>query len=262
MAPTDYYQFCDNLWRDWVDRVSILDGPLSKRFTPEHCPEPYLRFGSGTDPVYFVLTNPGAGQSHHKRRQIFQSLTALDPHMRYRQIASELANWYEKKANEQKLNKSAKNRINAMRWLQQRLGKSSTVQFELIPFHSKNLPGKSKLLELMPSSPPLREYHELLRNQLQELSVIGLSAVGTAESISKQIVLKSPWLCWQMEIMGLDPALLELEPLVQKGRKKTSVFAFSQSHGRTSGIVLMMGSNSFPGRKSLDKLAEIMESQR
>jgi hypothetical protein len=92
--------------------------------------------------------------------------------------------------------------------------------------------------------------------------VIGLAAVGTAESISKRSLLNSTWLRWQVEVMGLDPALLELEPLVQKGRKTTSAFAFSQSHGRTSGIVLMMGSNSFPGRKGLDKFAGIMESER
>ena len=70
-----------------------------------------------------------------------------------------------------------------------------------IPFHSKSLPGKRKLLELIPSFPPKCYYQQRLRNELQDLSVIGLAAVNTAESISKQAVLKSPWLRWQAGIM-------------------------------------------------------------
>jgi hypothetical protein len=164
MTSSDYYQFCDNLWRDWVDRKSVLDGPLSERFPQRWCPEPYSKFGTSNAPVYFLFTNPGAGKRHHELEHVFQRPLALESGMPYSRIASHLANWYEGN-----VKNAAKRRIQAMQWLQRRLGKSSIVQFELIPFHSESLPGKGKLLQLMPSSPPLCEYHQRLRNELQSL---------------------------------------------------------------------------------------------
>ena len=145
-----------------------------------------------------------------------------------------------------------------MRHLERLVSADYTIQFESLPFHSKALPGKHRLPDLVKRSELLELYSATLAEALRSLSVIALSAIGSSRSISASAASDHPWLRWQCGLLAMDPVALTLRPLVEKGSKVSSAFLYQWSGPRTSGFVLMMGGNHFPGPKARETIAPII----
>jgi hypothetical protein len=139
------------------------------------------------------------------------------------------------------------------------LGKDCIIQFESIPFHSKSLPSKRKLPELVDSSPLLKRYTQLLSATLRDKSVLAISAVDSSKSISANSVASSAWLSWQAKsLLGIDPAKLKCQPLVKKHGKVSRAFVFQKLDEHVRGFILTMGMGSFPAANGRDTVARTL----
>ena len=177
--------------------------------------------------------------------------------MSYADAARSLAQYYV-----DRLEGAAKTRINAMNHLALLIDADHTIQFESLPFHSKALPGKRRLPDLVKQSELLQSYSVALAEALRPLAVFALSAIGSSRSISASAVNDHPWLRWQCGLLDIEPERLEFQPLVEKGSKVSSAFLYQRSGPRTSGFVLMMGGNHFPGPKARETIARIISVSR
>jgi hypothetical protein len=212
--------------------------------------------------MYVLLTNPGKGLEEQSRKVILGQRKAKSPpvngRMFYSAAAIEFGRHYVKLLEK----RPAGRRIKAMQDLQRQMGCDCIVQLETLPFHSRNLPGKRRLVDQAKSIPILRDYHAALRDALSRISVICLSAVSPSKSISKSAVAKAPWLKFQAELMGIEVSKFETVELARKGRKISSAFLFQRFGTSIRGFVLTMGSNSFPAESARARIGKTFASHQ
>lgn len=245
------------MWQDWLKDRTVLGPELAKKFQLDHAPEPYLCFGEGKSPLYLLLTNPGAGMDHQSRKDLKQGRGCINSRMSYAKASVALGEFYSRKAKFRSA--AARTRNEAAADLQRLLGKDCIIQFESIPFHSKSLPAKRKLPELIDSSPLLKRYTQLLSATLRDKSVIAISAVGSSQSISASSVASSHWLSWQATaLLGIDPSKLKCQPLAKKQGKVSSALVFQKLDEHVRGFILTMGTNSFPAPKRREMIARTL----
>ncbi len=257
MLVTEYQQACEQLWTNWRSGRCVVSSSVANRFQLDYAPEPYLKFGKGTDPLCILTTNPGAGMECQHRDNIVRGEPPIGPDRSYDDTAVALGKYYE-----ERLTGAAKARLGAMRSLQDLVHKDCMLQFETIPLHSAKLPGKRKLPAIVDRCDVLADYSRRLSATLATTSVVALSAVSTVAPISRSSVAESSWLAWQAKLMGLDVSQLEFKRLLERDGKTTCGFAFQRFNNRTSGIVLMMGGNHFPAKQGLIQIANCIGDLR
>ena len=175
--------------------------------------------------------------------------------MSYRSAALELATHYERN-----LKSGAKRRLGAMFELKSLMGADSVTQLEVLPFHSKSLPGKLAIRHLVEETPLLSDYVNRLCKAIAQIkngSVIGLSGVDSSRSISPSSIGRNSWLKWNAEILGIDAAQIQMLKLSQKNGKVTRALLYQRFSEDIRGLILTMGSNSMPDSKGLQKLARL-----
>lgn len=92
-ATAEYESLCERLFREW------LVGGLSRQnlgsvFSTDHCPEPYLDFLPGDDPLIYVTHNPGRGEPFQLRAAVDTPASPIVSRETYRENARRLAAWY------------------------------------------------------------------------------------------------------------------------------------------------------------------------
>lgn len=60
-TTAEYESLCERLFREWLE-PGLGRQNLSSAFSIDHCPEPYLDFLPGDDPLIYVTHNPGRGE--------------------------------------------------------------------------------------------------------------------------------------------------------------------------------------------------------
>ncbi len=57
----DYDKLVEKIWDDWkLGQLSPQPSDyISEKFSLDYLPEPYLQYGEGDSPMYFLSTNPG-----------------------------------------------------------------------------------------------------------------------------------------------------------------------------------------------------------
>jgi hypothetical protein len=253
--------FCERLWTDWLSERVRLPAHVSRRFQLDHAPEPYLRFGNGNGrkPLYLLWTNPGAGMPHQLRNAVKESNGPIRAEMKYYEAALALGDFYLDSA-KSRLKGGARRRNDAMVDLQHRVGADCTIVFESIPFHSRSLPGKATLPNLIRGTELLHDYEAVLKMALSNVSLVAVSAVDSCRSISADSIRRSEWLMWQVSLLGIDPRKVGVEVLATKGDTVSRAFLYQEVAGHVRGIVLMMGSNSLPGTDGRSVLARTLRS--
>jgi hypothetical protein len=251
MISESYRNFCETMWSDWRAKRLSLPPRVSDRFQLDHAPEPYLRFGEGSRPLYALFTNPGIGMSHQRHDVVQAGASCIRPDMSYYEASLALGAFYRSDLPQG----AARTRNDALDHLRRLVGKDCIVLFESLPFHSKALPGKHAIPKLVLETQLLRKYISLLTEALKHVSVIALSAVDSSESISAASVVSNSWLSWQANILGLNPPDMTVVPLVPKGSKITSAFLYQKVSNCIRGFVLTMGGNTFPATEGRKKIA-------
>lgn len=254
MLEHAYWQFCEDLWRGWLDRSVELPQTIRDRFLIDHLPEPYLRFGDGTRPFCLLLTNPGFGMPHQERARIQAGQSCVSADCSYYENAARLAEFYLAHLP----SGGASTRNTAIQSLRELLGCDHVLQFESLPFHSETLPGKHALPSIIRETPLLEEYTRHLTAILRRTSVLTLSAVASDRPITPDSIRTSPWLAWQARLMGADIDALELHPLATKDDRVTVALLCGRQSNRHAAFVLTMGSSSFPAEDGRERLASIL----
>ena len=255
MIAQSYIEFCESLWSDWLSDTVDVPAPFLRDFAPE----PYLRFGeiTATKPLYVLFTNPGAGLQRQHRQEILYGKSCVSSVMSYQEASFKFAASYRSGG----ISHSAKTRNEALEHLRDLCGADCIVQFESLPFHSPELRKKHLIPELVKNTDRLSTYVAHLANAIKHISVVGLSAVGSSQSISASTVADNQWLSWQASsLLGIDPRALRLATLAEKGSKVTSAFLYQRVGDCTRGIVLTMGGNNFPRRDRLNEVAQTLLS--
>jgi hypothetical protein len=222
----------------------------------EYCPEPYLYFlNAPSSELHFLTTNPGAGMSHQHRRLILEGQSIVEQRDSYATNAKRLADFYATA-----LKGNARVRVEAMKRLSALLGNQGFSQFECIPFHSKDLPGKKAVLKLCTENETLSRYIALLTEYLADKDVMAVSAVNSRREIVCEEGYFSDWLLWQTRIMGFSFAQAEKYDIVlhEETHRVTGALLLSRSNNALKAFFLMMGTNSLPGAEGVAKISVIL----
>ena len=248
----DYIAFCEEkLWCAWKQHTLSMPS----RFDLEAAPEPYLYFGTSSNKLVALTTNPGGTMRHQRHAAVRSGRGPLRDKDTYAEAALKLGCFYEKILE----GRPAGHRIANLRKLSSLLGYGGVMQVELIPFHSAALPRKDALLgQINEKDSLLGRYVGLLREFLKNRAVVSIQAVSTRASLSQKTEL-SHWLRWVAKIAGVDPETARFVSLVEKGPKTTCAAWVSKRKPRKA-FVLMMGKNDLPADvgpddKGLRKLA-------
>ena len=229
----DYYDYCDVLHQKWFDKTLQFEDELKELFEVDYSPEPYFVLKNGSNPLFMLLTNPGAGMDFQKHENFEKS--------DYKAFSNILGDIYTSEQFKKDGGANAHRRlIKSIAWANH-LGYNSIVNIETIPFHSRNL-NKSKALDIIGKSWVLSRYQEVLRNFLVNKPVLIVAACGSKTSITLNTIKNSKWLIYQAEIANINIKNLKFKELTKKNGKVSSAMLYDDD----KYIVLMMGSNNLP----------------
>lgn len=229
----DYYDFCDVLHQKWFDKSLVYESEVLDLFDIEYSPEPYFILKQGSNPLYMLLTNPGAGMDFQRHDNFSKS--------DYRNFAKALGDIYTSDQFKVEGGLNAHRRLTKSIDFARYLGFDGIVNIETIPFHSPNL-DKTKALNAIGKSWILSRYQEVLSNFLSDKPVLIVSACNSKSSISMDTLRDSPWLMYQIELASINIESLKFKEITRKNSKITSaMFYDGMKH-----IVLTMGSNNLP----------------
>lgn len=195
----DYLEFCEDIYSKFIDGTIQKQDLNPDIFQLDYCPEPYLIYGNPKKPLYVLTTNPGRGLDIQKRKFILKNKS--DPIKvwdEYGNNAQRLMEWYMANLSESPLRR-LKNQI----ILSEAIGASGMVQVEAIPFHSPDLPNKSRIVREINKNSFLNLYCSKLKIFLEDKMVIALTAVSTKSSINENS-LNSEWIHFLMSTMSCD----------------------------------------------------------
>jgi hypothetical protein len=231
MTP-EFKDYCERLFAAWRIDPTLQEPELGPLFQMEYAPEPYFEIRKGKQPLHMLLTNPGAAMEFQHRSNLPND---------YLSFAAISQTVYLSEGFRREGGANAYRRLMKSLAFAEYLGFDGLINVETIPFHSANL-SKQKALTLSCSSPVLGRYQQELKAELIAQPVLMVAACGSKESISTSTLTQSAWLAFQMDVAGINPDELELEPLTRKGEKVTSALL----RGSNKYIVLTMGSNNLP----------------
>lgn len=251
---SDFLGYAEDLWTRWLNGPVEVSPELASLFELDACPEPYLDFDAGAHPLVIMTTNPGAPMPHQMRAAIHEGQSPVDPSMSYAEVARAMADFYRAH-----LRGAAARRISAQLEVANAAGFDGVVQVECCPWHSADLPNKSRFLKLLLSDPELAAYESKVRDFIAECPAVAVSAVSSRATLQTGALELSPWLAWQADVLGLGPKPRIVVPLVRNENRVTGAAVVSaESGGATRALVLMMGSNNFPGQEGRDSLARAL----
>jgi len=239
------------MWKLWIKKQDIQDPIIEKSFEPKYCSEPYLRFtkeeDETSDSIYFLTTNPGAGFDLQERKNILENKSMIKSDESYYSNAKNLADYYIKE-----LISGSKARIKHMEYLAKICGYDNFIQVETIPYHSENLPEKSKLVRLVRNgNNKISEYIEITKEYLMDKNVISIQA-GNCRDIKKM----SDWSKLQCEIIGLDIDKSECISTIKNEKKKdTGCLYIERKNNFIKALSLRAGANDLPGNGGCDIIA-------
>ena len=229
----DYYPFCDLLHQKWFDKTLQYEDELKELFEVDYSPEPYFVLKKGSNPLFMLLTNPGAGMDFQKHENFEKS--------DYKAFSNILADIYTSEQFKKDGGANAHRRlIKSIAWADH-LGYNSVVNIETIPFHSPSL-NKKKALATISRSWILIRYQEVLKRFLLDKPVLIVAACSSKSSITLNTLKSSKWLMYQAELANICLENLKFKELTKKNDKVTS--ALFSDHNKY--IVLTMGSNNLP----------------
>ena len=229
----DYYPFCDLLHQKWFDKTLQYEDELKELFEVDYSPEPYFVLKKGSNPLFMLLTNPGAGMDFQKHENFEKS--------DYKAFSNILADIYTSEQFKKDGGANAHRRlIKSIAWADH-LGYNSVVNIETIPFHSPSL-NKKKALATISKSWILIRYQEVLKRFLLDKPVLIVAACSSKSSITLNTLKNSKWLMYQAELANINIENLKFKELTQKNGKVSSAMLYDNE----KYIVLMMGSNNLP----------------
>ena len=229
----DYYPFCDLLHQKWFDKTLQFEDELKELFEVDYSPEPYFVLKNGSNPLFMLLTNPGAGMDFQKHENFEKS--------DYKAFSNILGDIYTSEQFKKDGGANAHRRlIKSIAWADH-LGYNSVVNIETIPFHSPSL-NKKKALATISKSWILIRYQEVLKRFLFDKPVLIVAACSSKSSITLNTLKNSKWLMYQAELANINIENLKFKELTKKNDKVTS--ALFSDHNKY--IVLTMGSNNLP----------------
>ena len=247
----EYYKFCDAFHKKWYNNEFAKDPILNyvnpkgvPFFQMDHSPEPYFEVKDGDNPLYVLLTNPG-GKMEFQHRKKFEK--------------SDYSNFSKKLIGEYTSEKFSRGGSKAYRRLQdsivysEDLGYNALFNIETIPFHSPNIPDKTKALKAIHSSYPLTAYHTVLKNFLKDKPVLIVAAAyhgggkDPKYSLSLSHLSANNWIKYQLDLAGINKDNLKMTPLRinDLGKITGAIYSDGNKH-----VHLCMGGNNFSATDS------------
>ncbi|WP_421789889.1 hypothetical protein [Hyphobacterium sp.] len=236
----DYQDYCETLFRRWLNGDPPGVPSLWKTFSPDHCPEPYLEFGSQTDPLIVLTTNPGGPMDIQTREAIKVGLR--DTAETYHAAQQSLSQKYV----ELLAGHPAGARIQKMVSIAKDAGFSGVRQIEMIPWHSAAL-NKATALKLMKVDPTLSEYGIKLSGVLSlSTAVLGISGCGRDPRAT-------PWVKEMMSVIGVS-GTLEIIAIKENANGPTVSWVHGRDEAVSKGVVCTMGNNGLPDKDGCRRL--------
>lgn len=251
----DFLEHAEGLWREWLGGPPEVAPGLAPLFEHEACPEPYLDFEAGINPLVVVTTNPGAAMPHQMRAAILEGRSPAHPSMSYAQVARAMAAFYR-----ENLRGTAARRIGALKEIAEASGYKGVLQVECCPWHSPSLPGKTRLLRLLLSDTDFVAYEAALGEFVRDRPTLVVSSVSSRARLERGRLELSPWLKWQVEVLGLSSHPWSVAPLVWRNGRATAAVLVAAPHGQLKALLLMMGSNNLPGPDGRAALVRALRS--
>jgi len=260
-----FIQFCEELWRDWLDGTLKLPDIILKKFgfDLDAAPEPYLHFETREKPLVVLTTNPGGTMCHQCRASVRAGEGPLSTSMSYEEAARALGPFYVK---ELPSVSPARRRIEQSQKLSCRLLYQGVFQVEAVPFHRPSLPANRKraLLDAIENDERslLASYSERLQKFLLSQPVVAISAISPRgmERIEQSHYgdIACRWPAWMAGVAGLELERAKFVHLVGK-TKATCAALVSCANETPKAIVLMIGGNNLPGDEGLRRLVEELQ---
>lgn len=252
---SDYYEFCEMMWGDWLQDPLQHRSQYNKIFDLNAMPEPYLvhKKLNRKKPFIFMTTNPGESMSHQTHSAILDGQSFISPKMSYSASASCLAEWYRSN-----LSGTAKHRIDKMHSLGNGVGSYEIMQVELCPWHSASLPNKSHFLHTIRNDPILQPYMNLVCECVKYVPTIGLSAIGPGVDLESSKPQYSDWTHWLLGILGISIGCAIRIPLTFSSNAVSSLALCQPNNGKPHALILMKGGNHFPSVQNCTPLVTWM----
>jgi len=249
---TGFKEYSEAMWSAWLHgwRPSAHQ-KTAEIFDLEAMPEPYLLFGNQENPLTVLTTNPGQTMERQKYTSISSGEGLVKPGGSYEKAAGVLGNYYKNN-----LTGQAKRRIDAQIDLAHEAGYSGVMQVECLPWHSKSLPDKGRIVNISREDPDLADYSSEVCGFLESRPVVALSAVSSKFDLREINLNHYAWINRLIELLSFDERGFRLVPLTEKNGKVTSAL-FKDVHAETSkSILLVMGGNHFPSKDNRSELAK------
>lgn len=253
MSRTDpaaaYEDLCEQLFRDWLTGQVGRQG-LPDLFSVDHCPQPYLDFAPGDDPLIYVTLNPGRGEPFQLRSAVDTPSSPIKSRESYRENARILASWY-RVAGVSKISAAARTRIEAMGSLARRLGATGVRQVEIFPLHSEHGDARRLPSRDMQLPGPLGECRARFKSYIASASIVIAISGG---AVDRSATAAGRW----ADAIGLRLArasLLELKSSVS-GRT-VGVFAEPTEAGLRV-LFCCRGANPLPAREGMPEVVRFL----
>lgn len=247
MEDDPYLQFCDQLWRDWLDGKIQVPDMMYRMFELDAAPEPYIPFRAGLRPLVALTTNPGWVMSHQTRAAVEAGRGPLASSMDYSAASKVLGEFYLTN-----LPAPAARRVAALGSLSALLGFDGVLEVESCPFHSRSVRNKAALLRVIEAGGLLGKYVRLLEDFLKKRTVVVLSAVSTRHRMPERL---TAWARFQAHLAGMDLNQAQFIGLPNAEHRVTAGGLISGFTEGTKILVLMMGGNHLPAAQNLRSLA-------
>jgi hypothetical protein len=209
-------------------------------FQMDYLPEPYLDYGfaDGKDACVFLATNPGEAMPHQLRSGVAAEFGGGTLPTEYRFLSVALAEFYGDPA---RFQKRSRYNVRRMKELAKTLCGGGTLQVELFPWHSTNLPKKAQVMKKLRSSSPLYgAYHLALKEFLATVPAVFSWNAGTPSARPGDgIALKA-------DAMGLDFGSARSLPLRWGRTGVSQELRWQRTSGGVRGIFVNQGSATVP----------------
>lgn len=231
----DYKRHCESLYRAWLAAPSHF-GEFEADFSIGSLPEPYFPIRPGSRTLLVLNNNPGKPMPHQDHSHVQGKFRAGEPY-------SEVASWLTRQyiSTETKINARAKSRNTKVEELADALGYDGIENVETFYLHSSKM-DKARFLRKYANHPMVVDYVSELAAYVKERPVLVVACVASNRSFDKDSVIKSPWLNFQAELVGLNIGRAQYIKLTEKPGKVTSGLI----RDGDKIMICSMGANNIP----------------
>lgn len=253
----DYFEYCEELFKKWYSGELSTDNSIdSGIFDLTYMPEPYFILAEGKNPLYILNNNPGSGLDFQKKDYLE---TNINKEISYKNCISHISGFYKNGLEyngsffKQNYSQAHNRNMKALEFSEDN-GYDGVVCVETLPFHSKSLPNKEKVLYECITNRAYLLYFRYLSELIKDKPVLIISAIGSSGTITRERIFGNEWRKFQVQLAGMKVSNAEIYNVCEKDNGKITSALVKD---RDKYLFVQMGSNNLGKR---EKIKEAMVS--